>query len=282
MMSEDNNIFDVDVSADGKDLFQEDVKQEDVKQEEIKQEEVKQVEVENKPAVTQGSALPSVTIEQPNVGDFSGIQTVQLGQRISRVPIERYKGTTIKNDRISFITRDVTAIKTHYIENIGSIICFTTKERTGKCCTMAGLPSVRYLFPVVLYSTDNEGNIISSKVDLRMLSAGEDLYKSIIVADRATGGKLDKFDVLVTCTDDKYQKLTLNAAGPAQWLKSEKVINTITEQWNNNKDSAYMAVARMVDEKSFRELLGDDYQESNSPQPTFNNTNTDLSNFFGE
>ncbi len=265
-----DNIFDIDMQDD-----------------EVKQEENNEVVVDQKSqsedvkvVVAQDSGLE---IKLPEMDSHAGMQSVVLGQRISRVPIERYKGTTIKNDRIALITRDGIALKTHYIDNVGSIVCFTTKEKTGKCCTIAGMPGVRYLFPIVLYSTDNEGNVVSSKVELRMLSAGEDLYKSIIVADRASGGKLDKFDILVTCTDDKYQKLTLNAAGPAQWLKSEKIVNNIVSQWNNNKESAYMAVARLMDEATFMDAISEGgYQDSGGHQPTFNESNTDLNSFFGE
>lgn len=225
-------------------------------------------------AQPQQLAFPQVDLSVALAG-LPGVSVGDMGMKVSRVPIEKFKATTQKIDRISFITSQTTAIKTHYIEGNGSIICF---ER--KCCELCGIPTVRYTFPVVVYSTDNDGNIISGKIELKVLSAGEDLYKSIRtihIANQALGG-IDNVDLLVVCTDDNYQKITLNAAGPAQWKRSQAAITFVSERWAADAKYMYMAIARKVEEKDFPAMMG---LESGSgiSSPAIS-PNTDVGSFF--
>lgn len=224
-----------------------------------------------------------VSIQTPDnvMQSLEGVQGITMGEmgvKVSRTPIAKYKGSTQKNDRISFITKNVMAIKTHYFDGVGSILCFGKK-----CCEMGGFPSVRYLFPVVIYNTDNEGEIVSNKLDIKILSASEDFYKSILTINRAAKamGGIDKIDLLVTCTDDKYQKLTLNQAGPATWRKSDKAIEWVQDKWTNDAEFAYMAVARSVDESAFLNLMGlDDMGGNDAPQQV--QSNQDINNYFND
>ena len=214
---------------------------------------------------------------EADMGD-TGVIVADIGVKISKVPIEKYKASTQKVDRISFITKKVIAVKFHYIENVGSIICFG-----GKCCEIGGSPTVRYLFPIAVYSTDNEGNISGKKVELRILSAGEDLYKSIMTINKGSemNGGIDHVDLLVTCTDDKYQKLTLTPCGAAVWRKFTPIAEFLSSRWQKDGANAYMAVARKVDEESFLKLVGMDSSDAGSvPQKYEAASNTDLSKFF--
>lgn len=213
--------------------------------------------------------------------ESTGVVVGEIGTKISRVPIEKYKASTQKTDRIGFVTKQVIGVKSHYIEENGSIICFGKK-----CCEVCGLPSVRYLFPIVLYSTDNEGTIVGKKIDMKILTAGEDLYKSIITISRglASQGGIDNADMLVTCTDDKYQKLSLSPIGPASWKKSASIVQMVEERWKDDAEYAYMALARKVDEAAFLKLMGmEDAAIGNAPIAggSFNAAaNQDLSKFF--
>ena len=205
-----------------------------------------------------------------------GVVVGEIGMKVARVPIERYKATTQKIDRISIITKKVIAVKTHYFDGVGSVLCF---ER--RCCEIGGMPNVRYLFPIVVYSTDNEGNIVGKKLDLKILSAGEDLYKSIITVNascKGVGG-IDQVDLFVTCTDEKYQRISLNQAGMAAWRKSKMATKFVIEKWNKDSEFAYMAVARKVDEEALMKLLG--MEGTEGPQ-VFDDSNTDLNSFFDD
>jgi hypothetical protein len=219
--------------------------------------------------------------------ESAGLIVGDLGVKISRVPIDKYKASTQRTDRISFVTKKVIGVKAHYIEGNGSVLCFGKK-----CCELVGLPSVRYLFPIVVYSTDNEGTIVGKKVDLKMLVAGDDLYKSICTIGKglsATMGGIDNADLLVTCTDDKYQKVTLTPIAQAAWRQSDAILQMIMERWEQDAPFAHLAYARKVDEASFLKLLSlDDGDNSNSGNPTSGSSahsfnaaaNQDLTKFF--
>lgn len=208
-----------------------------------------------------------------------GIEVGDIGVKISKVPIERYKASSSKVDRISFLTKRVIPVKYHFIDNVGSVMCFH-----GKCCEIGGVPQIRYLFPIAVYQTDAEGNISGNKVELKILSAGEDLYKSIITINRGTTqyGGIDHGDMLVTCTDEKYQKISLTFAGPAIWRQYKEIAQFLQNRWMQDGANAYMAVARKVDEATFNRLLHLD-EESDIPQSSFDSTaNVDLSKFFDD
>ena len=213
---------------------------------------------------------------QQSLADM-GVVVGDIGTKISKVPIEKYKASTAKIDRISFLTKKVIALKFHYVEGVGSIVCFG-----GKCCEMGGSPNIRYLFPIAVYSTDSEGNISGKKVELKILAAGEDLYKSIMTINKGTTqyGGIDHADLLVTCTDDKFQKITLTFAGNAVWRKYAPIAEFLSERWKKDGANAYMAVARKCDEASFLKLLGmgDDSESSNDSYDP--GQNADLSKFF--
>lgn len=209
-----------------------------------------------------------------------GIEVGEIGVKVSKVPIERYKASASKVDRISFLTKRVIPIKYHFIEGVGSVMCFH-----GKCCEIGGVPQVRYLFPIAVYQTDAEGNISGNKVELKILSAGEDLYKSITTINKGTAqyGGIDHGDMLVTCTDEKYQKISLTFAGPAVWRKYSQIAEFLQKRWMQDGANAYMAVARKVDEPTFNKLMNLDDSEDMGPQSTFDAAaNQDLSAFFND
>lgn len=204
-----------------------------------------------------------------------GIEVADIGKKVSKVPIERYRASASKVDRISFLTKRVIPIKYHYFDGAGSVICFH-----GKCCDIGGMPQVRYLFPIAVYQTDAEGNLSGSKVELKILSAGEDLYKSIITLNNGTKqfGGIDHADALVTCTDERYQKISVTYAGPAVWRKYTRIAEFLKDRWMHDGDKAYMAIARKVDEQTFDKLMNLDEE---APQSSFDAAaNTDLSQFF--
>lgn len=207
-----------------------------------------------------------------------GIEVGDIGVKVSRVPIDRYKASASKIDRIGLLINKVIPIKTHYLEGVGSIICFH-----GKCCEVAGSPMVRYLFPIVVYSTDSDGNITSGKVSLMMLSVGEDTYRTLITLSKSCAhvGGLDHVDLLVTCTDETYQKMTFVNAGPAVWRQYPQVANFLKEKWLQDGSKSYMAVARKMDEETFLKVMNlDDSGADNSAQSFDPSKNSDLSKFF--
>jgi hypothetical protein len=225
-----------------------------------------------------GVILPDLTKALDGV---DGIIVGDMGMKIARVPIEKYKGSTQKVDRVGFVTNQVIGVKYHFFDKIGAILCFGKK-----CCEVGGMPTVRYLFPIVLYSTDNEGNIVGKKLELRMLSAADELYKNIVQINRtyANVGGISAIDCYISCSDDHYQKLTVSGIpGKAAWRQSKQAVQYVTEKWAQDAEFAYMAVARKMDEATFLAQLdgAGDSGASSAPQ-RFDPKNTNLTNFFDD
>ena len=179
-----------------------------------------------------------------------GIKPISFGDRIQRVPIEKYKAKQGNIDRISIISEQVLPIKYHYIEGKGSYLC-----TSGKCCQLMGDPAVRYIVPVCVYDTTKNGDPASSNIELKVLSMGNELYQNIgMIANTGTVrslGGITHVDLSVNCTDEKYQKLTLIPTGEASWRKSAKAVEFLNNKWQESASEAYRALARSVDEATF-------------------------------
>lgn len=183
----------------------------------------------------------------------AGVVVAETGTKVSRFPIERIKFTATKKERISIITDKVVIVKTHFIEDVGSIIC-----NGSLCCEECGLPSVRYVFPIVHYEgTDKKGSIVSADIDVKCLAVGKDNYEELLTI-MENKGSLTQFDLVVTCSDEQYQKCSFTEAGPAKWKNSKKAMAQVSEKLKKNGKDMILALGRVVDDTQVAKLLGCD------------------------
>lgn len=212
----------------------------------------------------QGSAelAPKPEASAPAVMDFSGIDlglsgpgilVAETGTKVSRFPIERIKFTTSKKERISIIMDNVVIVKTHYDEDVGSIIC-----NGSLCCETFGLPSVRYVFPVVHYEdTDKKGNPLSANIEVKVLAVGKDNYEELLTI-MENKGPLSQFDLVVTCNDEGYQKCSFTEAGSAKWKGSKKAQEYVMERLQKDGKNLVAAIGRQVTDAQLAKLMGAD------------------------
>ena len=188
--------------------------------------------------------------------DFSklnipGVLVGDIGIEISRYPVDKIKFTKAKRELISIVTPQVLAIKTHYIEGVGSVLC------NGKtCCKIAGAPRVKYLFPVCVYETDSKGKPVSSKMSYKVLAVGEGVYRDIMTLHEVQD--LTTIDLLVTCKEENYQDISLTPAGACRWQGNAKVAQDVVEFWSNHMEDIIKPIAREVEEDVLREQSGMD------------------------
>lgn len=182
-----------------------------------------------------------------------GIVVAETGTKVSRFPIERIKFTTSKKERISIITDQVVIVKTHYAEDVGSIIC-----NGSLCCEEFGLPSVRYVFPVVHYeNTDKKGSPLTADIEVKALAIGKDNYEELLTI-LENKGALSQFDIVVTCNDEGYQKCSFTEAGDAKWKKSKKACEYVAERLKKDGKNLVAAIGRVVTDAQLSKLLGND------------------------
>lgn len=206
----------------------------------------------NSPVTIQAEPLANPTPEFDF--DFSklgipGLISGDIGLQVSMFAVDRMKFTTSSKSRIAIVTDKVLALRTHFTEELGSFICFE-----GECCNLCGAPRVKYLFPIVIYDTDKNGRPVSLNVENKVLAVGKGVYEDIMTIhelNEGTGG-VTSVDLLVTCRDEKYQDISIQAAGPCNWKKKPEIISQVTDFWSKNMEHLYKAVARQVTEKDFK------------------------------
>lgn len=205
---------------------------------------------------------PATTVTTPSTGKKDPLATVPFGTKISTVPIPRFKATKAVKARIAFVSKGVLPIKTHYVDGIGSFVCFE-----GKCCELEGLPKVRYLLPIIVYETDKTGRVISQNISLQALCLGEDAYSALGDAVAFSGKGIQELDVIVSCTDEGYQKLSFtvdNSQAPS-W-KTFPQAKDLVEYYKANKNRLYMAVARTMEESTYLTRKGFVVPTTQAPQ----------------
>ena len=238
------------------DNFGDDVLDENIlNEEEVKEEAVEEVK-EEAIVVDKNKDVAefNFNFDFSKLGNIAGVVTGDLGLTISKYPVEKLKFSTNKRERISIVTEQVVAIKTHYIENVGSILCFD-----GKCCKVDGAPRIKYLFPVVVYDTNAQGKAISTKIQNKVLAVGRGVYEDIMAIHEINEevGGISAIDLVVSCKEEQYQDISIQPAGKASWKKKPELIKQVTEFWAKNMEHIFESVAREISEDDFNLKLGD-------------------------
>lgn len=217
--------------------------------------ESKSEQKENNSVVEKSSEKVAVVNKNPindmeiNV-DGDGVIEGEMGDEVSKFPIEKMKFSERHKERISVMRAKPVILKSHFDEDVGSFRCFG-----GKCCEKLGLPDVRYLFPIVVYDTNKRGIPTSKEVDVKVLKLSRDLYRSLIDKHEATGDISTK-DILVTCNDEEYQRVTFTVAGNAKWLQDKEVKKHVYNFWKDNNEYFLDAIARKISEEDYIQQKG--------------------------
>lgn len=174
------------------------------------------------------------------LGDLEGVKVVNMGTKVSAYAVDRARFVKDARSRISILTTKAIAIKTHYIENKGNFLC-----TGGKCCEAIGRPALRYLFPIIKYDTDKKGKPVSNKVEYQVLSIGNDIYDDLMtIAELNEEVGLTNLDIIVSCKDEKYQKISFQAVPNALWKKSPTIKQECNEFWKKNLKHIADPIAR--------------------------------------
>jgi hypothetical protein len=198
------------------------------------------------------SQKPVKKAQAPSVStldDISDVTFVEFGTVISRYVFERFKAKKDIKSRICVLTSKVIPLKTHYRQGVGSFVCFE-----GKCCELEGYPKLRYCIPIVVYNTDNNGKPISKDLKIQILSVGDESYQNLISINEEF--PITKHDIVVSCSDEKFQKLTFTPSPKEALWKKFPDAKKIVQEWTEKKDRAYECVAKKITPKAYVAALG--------------------------
>lgn len=204
-----------------------------------------------------------VAQEAPKAADFCfdasdltgpGVEVVEIGKRVSRLPVERAKFSKEHQSLISIVSNNAIAVKIHYREGFGSYFCLGAGK---KCCELDGLPKVRYVFPVVIYDVDDDFKLRSGKLQYRALVLGQEQYDAIANIAKLNGD-LSKMDLAVQCSDEHYQKCTYTFAGKCRYKQGPKSLAQVVQFWSENGKNLLLPVASQKTLEQITEARADD------------------------
>jgi len=230
-------------------------------------------------SVSVNSGLGALNLDFSSLAaTLPGVAVGETGLTVSRFPVERIKFSKGQRALISILSDQVIVAKTHYDEEHGSFLCFG-----GACCD-SDLARVRYVFPIIKYTTDTKGRPIVNRdengkaihpafdVTNMCLSIGQDTYDTLI-ATKDLKGSLTQFDFLVSCSDEQYQKISLQEAGDARYKKDKTIVGSVTDFWNKNYKNILKSVARKITPQEYEAGKAADLNAS---------TEVDFEDVFGE
>lgn len=216
-----------------------------------------------------------------------GVGVVRFGDKVTRFPIERVKFTAARKTMIAILSENAITVKTHFHEDLKSFLCFG-----GECCEVCGLPNLKYMLPCFVYDTNDKGQAITQQLSLKVVALGQEQYSNLVSIHESlqetsetdeNGVPLSGIlttDLIVSCTDEKWQKLTFTAVGRNRWRKFAAEAKHIREElakWKANKALAYRCLAKNMDAKMFRKAmdLGSEVADPGT-------SNLDLSDVLGD
>jgi len=229
-------------------------------------------------------AAPVAPVAKPREDDFFGgmedIPGVTIGEigkiNTSIYPIKRAKFSTKQMSRIAVISAKALVFNTHFLEaQKFNIVCFG-----GRCCDDMGNPRKRIVLPIVRYTTNEKGEVLSRTLSYEALSLSKDYYESIMTINTLKyPGNITDVDLMVKCSDDTFQKLTFHDAGPARWKNNPEIVKAVKKFWTENFKYLVPVVARPVTEKEYLKIIGAGNEAP--PMPVTPTQVADMDDIFG-
>lgn len=180
-----------------------------------------------------------------------GIVVASTGTKLSRYAFPKIKFEEGRRCRLAILTEDVIMCKVHYNEEMGYIIC-----DGGACCKYCDKVSIKYCYPCVVYETNEAGKPVSSKVELKLLVLGGELYEQISLLSEINES-ITGIDLIFSCTSTQFQKCQVTQASNALWMNNPDVVKYVEEYMTNNSDKLMDAMGKTYTAEQFVEKLGD-------------------------
>jgi hypothetical protein len=189
--------------------------------------------------VTVPIAPASTSASDDNYDDMA--TTVEVGDRISEYPIDKFRAVKGKVSRIAILSRKWKAVKSHFEKGVGNFYCFD-----GVCCQgEKGRAKRKYLVPVQVYETDIKGQVITKAVNIQYLVLSGRDYEPLSLID--SGQPLNTGDLNVLCEDEQYQtKNFILIPGKALWLQDEEMKTAVVAEYKRLEPFILKAFARKL------------------------------------
>jgi hypothetical protein len=214
-------------------------------------------------------ATPAGRVQQPasDVGQEYGFND----DSVSQYEYNLYKARKNQTDRIGFLPPTIHGARCHFKKDVGYFVCHSVfkkvkmgqqimeiPERIGPCCAAGDSPRKRFIAPIIKYNTDVSGKRLPDLgFALMVWRFTDDTYIHLRAMNEEY--PLTEVDVLVTCTNEDWQKLTLQPTRKSLWRdeKWPKESRDIIKQWADLiKPKLPRSLARKYDDRELLEKLG--------------------------
>lgn len=187
-----------------------------------------------------------------------------------------FKGEKAQKKRVFMMSEKPKFARVHYAN--GYFVCQSTFEsrdgaqvctKRAKCCELAGAgPKLRFGAVVLVYATRKDGTILTKDptaldFEFQIWAFGEDKFGSLRVKNEEWG--LTDHDLLISCTDEQYQKIDIDVMKSALWKTNPSLKARVEAAWAayNMKDTQKF-LGRVLSESEIATKLG--HQPDTAPQ----------------
>ena len=212
----------------------------------------------NQPAPVQASAEVQVAPQQ--VAQAQVVQPAVTTQKVSTRAIEPIKRLNQgEKFRFTLIATNPGFALVHNSEDLGKLLCWSTKTHQGQCCKDLDQPRARYYWPVVVYGTmpgDPNTPLPQVKSELRLLVIWDTATYDQLCSDIIARNKdITQLDFVATVTDT-YGKLDIRPASTVfrNMPEYSNIINEATQTWASIKDKAPDTIGRKLDDERYIKL----------------------------
>lgn len=178
------------------------------------------------------AAQPPSAANMPGVTDTNVREFGFDDEDIKQYEFDLYKGRKGVTDRLCLLALPLGA-RVHFQQGIGYFQCLSTyqKQMVGgskievcthraACCVHGNAPRKRFVTPLIQYNTQPNGQLLPQfGYALKGWVYSDDKF----IMMRTIHGEhpLLDHDLLITCTEEGYQKLTIAACREALWKKPQ-------------------------------------------------------------
>jgi len=212
-------------------------------------------------------------------------EEITLGdKRVEIITLDRYKGRKGQKDRIAVVGRTLLRGNTHYFNN-SSFRCLTTDPKDlAVCCVKLGPATQRFAVVVFHYAADADGEILAPEKcsgTLKVWLLSETRYDELNTLQKQWplmdgGCGKPQHDLIIKCTEEQYQKMTIMPAPVAHWKTKEEWYNVISGKAEQAKFKMRLALGKKLSLEEVKELLMGPAASAN-PVPTQTSADINLS-----
>jgi hypothetical protein len=191
----------------------------------------------------------------------------------SKFDFPRLKLKANERARVVIIEDPVMEVS-HWISGFGYVCCLgdprvvLNRQYDPKCplCAAAGpdreavirLPQRRFAVHVLRYITNRRGDPVEPiTVEVLLWIFGEDKFRDLVTAAE-TYKDLRKFDIVLECTNEDWQRFTIQVIGnePAKYTQNRDVALRILEQFKTEKlGDVGLMLGRSLEPDAMRDLV---------------------------